>query len=560
MGTLIARCVKRRWLIAIRRILCLVCPVKKCPVKMPKPGECRVVGRLTCYYNPVMCCKKKIYRAVVTCFKGRWIRLLRRIRCRRCIPPVKKCPAKLPKHGRCHVLRHVWCKYGPVTCCGKKIYTVMARCVKGRWRVSARKVVCRPCPPIKKCPGRFNKIPSRGRCYGRLMCKYGPVTCCGKKIYSRIAYCFKGRFIVAIRRISCRRCPTTVSCKCDTPRMGTAGHNRMSCSNGVRRSCASNEECYSKRRFLYGHWSKVCRKPIFRPDRRCNTSWKDQDGYGCDTYKKHQWCTASGQYGKNWNTWQFYKVNGKTALTCPQCGCKSNCDPNWKDAHGLSCSEYQKLKICTPQGGYGPGWANLTFSDFSDCYGRTAKVCPQCGCKEPRRYDWSSALKFKGRWTASGWEIARDKRNPRILVARTMNIIGNYGRAYLTVSFVVSRISCMKYSWRLHSEENYDFLSLYVNGVKKINITGHLQHWQSRQVQLSSGEKTLSWVYQKDSGYSSGTDRAWVVNIRLVRGKCLVPVIRPGKCDSSWKDQDGYGCDTYKKHQWCTASGQYGKN
>merc|ERR1712130_817546 len=291
-----------------------------------------------------------------------------------------------------------------------------------------------------------------------------------------------------------------------------------------------------------------CLVPVIRP------------GHRCDIYKKHQWCTASGHYGKNWNTWQFYKVNDKTALTCPQCGCKSKCDPNWKDAHGLSCSEYQKLKICTPQGGYGPGWANLTFADFTDCHGRTAKVCPQCGCKEPRRYDWSSALKFKGRWTASGWEIARDKRNPRILVARTMNIIGNYGRAYLTVSFVVSRISCIKYSWRLHSEENYDFLSLYVNGVKKINITGHLQHWQSRQVQVSSGEKTLSWVYQKDSGYSSGTDRAWVVNIRLVRGKCLVPAIRPGKCDSSWKDQDGYGCDTYKKHQWCTASGQYGKN
>merc|ERR1712130_735460 len=190
-----------------------------------------------------------------------------------------------------------------------------------------------------------------------------------------------------------------------------------------------------------------CLVPVIRPD-KCDSSWKDQDGYGCDTYKKHQWCTASGHYGKNWDTWQFYKMNGKTALTCPQCGCKSNCDPNWKDAHGLSCSEYQKLKICTPQGGYGAGWANLTFADFSDCYGRTAKVCPQCGCKEPRRYDWSSALKFKGSWTASGWEIARDKRNPRILVARTMNILGNYGRAYLTVSFVVSRISCMKYSWR----------------------------------------------------------------------------------------------------------------
>merc|ERR1712130_1078785 len=55
--------------------------------------------------------------------------------------------------------------------------------------------------------------------------------------------------------------------------------------------------------------------------------------------------------------------------------------------------------------------------------------------------------------------------------------------------------------------------------------------WQTRQVQVSRGRITLSWVYQKDSGGSRGGDKddlgdsrngdqAWVANIRLVGGSC----------------------------------------
>lgn len=70
----------------------------------------------------------------------------------------------------------------------------------------------------------------------------------------------KGSFIYGYWNQGCRK-PPPVYCKCDTPRKGTSGHNRFSCTNGIRRYCSKDKECFIKGRFQYGHWNKVCRKP-----------------------------------------------------------------------------------------------------------------------------------------------------------------------------------------------------------------------------------------------------------------------------------------------------------
>ena len=52
-----------------------------------------------------------------------------------------------------------------------------------------------------------------------------------------------------------------IVCSCATPRGGTSGHNKFSCTNGHSRYCAANEECYNTRTFKYGHWASGCRVP-----------------------------------------------------------------------------------------------------------------------------------------------------------------------------------------------------------------------------------------------------------------------------------------------------------
>merc|ERR1712173_498519 len=52
-------------------------------------------------------------------------------------------------------------------------------------------------------------------------------------------------------------------------------------------------------------------------------------------------------------------------------------------------------------------------------------------------------------------------------------------------------------------------------------ISGKLT-WHSRQIQVSKGRNTLSWIYRKDAGHSCGKDLAWIANIHMVAGKCFI--------------------------------------
>ena len=53
-----------------------------------------------------------------------------------------------------------------------------------------------------------------------------------------------------------------VSCSCDAPGAGAAGHNRYSCSDGTQGYCTSDDECYATLAFAKGDWQSGCRKAV----------------------------------------------------------------------------------------------------------------------------------------------------------------------------------------------------------------------------------------------------------------------------------------------------------
>merc|ERR1719391_1627579 len=81
-------------------------------------------------------------------------------------------------------------------------------------------------------------------------------------------------------------------------------------------------------------------------------NWVAKNGNGCEKYGKNEWCRkdkkGSDYYGRKWKArWRTFEHwmdrEGRTARVCPQCGCKAV-----------------------------PGVYEL------DREGRTARVCPQC--------------------------------------------------------------------------------------------------------------------------------------------------------------------------------------
>ena len=57
-------------------------------------------------------------------------------------------------------------------------------------------------------------------------------------------------------------------------------------------------------------------------------------------------------------------------------------------------------------------------------------------------------------------------------------------------------------------------LEFYIDGQLKFQEGGEIG-WTEFQTSIVTGEHTLTWIYDKDSSVSSGSDASWVDNIRI---------------------------------------------
>ncbi len=63
--------------------------------------------------------------------------------------------------------------------------------------------------------------------------------------------------------------------------------------------------------------------------------------------------------------------------------------------------------------------------------------------------------------------------------------------------------------WKVSSQTNGDYLTFYTNGVLAVRISGE-QDWETRAINLGSGNQTLTWTYAKNTSTVAGQDRAWL--------------------------------------------------
>jgi len=65
---------------------------------------------------------------------------------------------------------------------------------------------------------------------------------------------------------------------------------------------------------------------------------------------------------------------------------------------------------------------------------------------------------------------------------------------------------------KVSTEENYDYLRFYIDGVEKGNWSGDID-WSYEEYAISAGTHTVKWEYAKDYSVSEGSDLAYIDNI-----------------------------------------------
>ena len=84
-------------------------------------------------------------------------------------------------------------------------------------------------------------------------------------------------------------------------------------------------------------------------------------------------------------------------------------------------------------------------------------------------------------------------------------------------SFVATvQDSSLQFYYRIDSE-SVDDLRFYINDTMALDFGGGTQSWTSVQLDMSAGEYTFKWCYEKDGSVKQNSDAAWIDEIAFVK-------------------------------------------
>ena len=67
----------------------------------------------------------------------------------------------------------------------------------------------------------------------------------------------------------------------------------------------------------------------------------------------------------------------------------------------------------------------------------------------------------------------------------------------------------LSFGWKVSSEEWFDYLTFYIDGLQQAAISGEVD-WQQQVFAVGNGSHTLIWTYAKDPSVSVGMDAGWL--------------------------------------------------
>ncbi len=138
-------------------------------------------------------------------------------------------------------------------------------------------------------------------------------------------------------------------------------------------------------------------------------------------------------------------------------------------------------------------------------------------------------------WTTFGdqnWEVTGSDAHTGTKSAGSNPALNDNQSTSLAYTASIGSAQTLTFWWKVSSENNYDKLKFYIDGVEKDNISGS-PAWAQKSYSLPSGSSILKWTYVKDGSATSGQDVGWVDDIFIGdAGGITTP-------DGSGNDHDG---------------------
>jgi len=142
-------------------------------------------------------------------------------------------------------------------------------------------------------------------------------------------------------------------------------------------------------------------------------------------------------------------------------------------------------------------------------------------------------------WTTAGWFAQSAVRYSGPMALQSGDI-GNVQTS--TVQTIVKNAGTLTFRYRVSSEEEYDFLNVYLDGELILLDSGEQTEWrEARIVVRGTGKHKIRWDYVKDDSYSEGSDCAWIDAVVWEPGTASTEVPVPYAWLDSFGLADGGG-------------------
>ncbi|MBW6497886.1 MAG: S8 family peptidase [Bacteroidales bacterium] len=170
--------------------------------------------------------------------------------------------------------------------------------------------------------------------------------------------------------------------------------------------------------------------------------------------------------------------------------------------------------------------------------------------------DWESGNFEQYEWQFDGsapWVLVSDQTYEGTYAAKS-GTIGHSASSGLFLTMDVVANDTISFYRKVSSENNYDWLEFYIDGVRQDRWSGE-RNWEKVSYPVLAGNRTFRWAYVKDYSVSSGQDAAWIDNIEMPA--TILTLAFAGfdseQCGSSPIYLEGYASQ-YEELEW-TSSG-----
>jgi hypothetical protein len=111
------------------------------------------------------------------------------------------------------------------------------------------------------------------------------------------------------------------------------------------------------------------------------------------------------------------------------------------------------------------------------------------------------------------WTIVSNDQNSGVFSAKS-GAISHNGNTSLQLTMEVLSDGEISFFRKVSSESGWDYLKFYIDGTEAGSWSGN-QAWAEVTYPVAAGNRTFKWAYLKDGSMSSGSDTAWIDDIRF---------------------------------------------